>query len=86
MTLHPAMRYVLAIIAVLFAGVSQLVPRAQAQQTARHGGTLVFTVGSEPASFDGHREDSFATIHPFAPFYSVLVKVNQDLRDVWLAE
>lgn len=53
-------------------------PSANAQPTPRHGGTLVFAVGSEPASLDGHREDSFATIHPFAPFYSLLVKVNQD--------
>lgn len=67
-------------IRVLFAFVAALLlpSLAVAQQTPRSGGTLVFAVGSEPASFDGHREDRFGTIHPFAPFYSLLVKVNQD--------
>lgn len=51
---------------------------APAQEKPRYGGTLVFSVGAEPASLDGHREDSFATIHPTAPFYSLLIKVNQD--------
>jgi ABC-type transport system substrate-binding protein len=51
---------------------------AGAQETPRHGGTLVFSVGAEPAALDGHREDSFATVPPMAPFYSLLIKVNQD--------
>ena len=50
----------------------------QAAEVPRSGGILTFAVGTEPASFDGHREDSFATIHPVAPHYSLLVKVNQD--------
>jgi peptide/nickel transport system substrate-binding protein len=49
-----------------------------AQERPRHGGTLIFSVGAEPASLDGHREDSFATVHPIAPFYSLLIKVNQE--------
>ncbi len=53
-------------------------PAAGAAETPRPGGTLAFAVGAEPASFDAHREDSFATIHPLAPHYSLLVKVNQD--------
>jgi len=51
---------------------------ATAQEKPHHGGTLIYAVGAEPASLDGHREDSFATIHPTAPFYSLLVRVNQD--------
>jgi peptide/nickel transport system substrate-binding protein len=51
---------------------------AAAQDRPRTGGTLIFSVGAEPASLDAHREDSFATIHPVAPFYSLLIKVNQD--------
>ncbi len=51
---------------------------AQAAESPRAGGMLIFAVGAEPASFDAHREDSFATIHPLAPHYSLLVKVNQD--------
>ena len=59
-------------------GLLVFVVAAEAQETPRHGGTLVFSVGAEPASLDGHREDSFATVHPMAPFYSLLIKVNQD--------
>ena len=29
-----------------------------------------------PPSFDGHRENTFATIHAVAPFYSVLIRAN----------
>ena len=31
---------------------------------------------AEPPSFDGHRETTFALIHPIAPFYSLLVRVD----------
>ena len=42
------------------------------------GGILTFVVPAEPPSFDGHRETTFALIHPIAPFYSVLIRVNPD--------
>jgi peptide/nickel transport system substrate-binding protein len=45
---------------------------------AKRGGTLTFVVPDEPPSWDGHRETTFALIHPFAPFYSLLIKVNPD--------
>jgi peptide/nickel transport system substrate-binding protein len=44
----------------------------------KRGGTLKFVVPAEPPSFDGHRETTFALIHPIAPFYSVLIRVNPD--------
>ena len=31
-----------------------------------------------PPSFDGHREETYATIHSVAPFYSVLIRANPD--------
>jgi peptide/nickel transport system substrate-binding protein len=46
--------------------------------TPRHGGILTFVVPAEPPSFDGHRESTFAVIHPIAPFYSTLIRVNPD--------
>src|SRR6266511_508065 len=49
-----------------------------AQATPKQGGTLNFVVPDEPPSWDGHRETTFALIHPFAPFYSLLIKVNPD--------
>ena len=46
--------------------------------TPKKGGVLKYVVPAEPASFDGHRENSFSLIHPIAPFYSVLIRINPD--------
>jgi peptide/nickel transport system substrate-binding protein len=53
-------------------------PVAGAAETPRRGGILTFVVAAEPPSFDGHREDTFALIHPIAPFYSMLIRVNPE--------
>jgi peptide/nickel transport system substrate-binding protein len=45
-------------------------------QTPRNGGELVFPVPSEPPSYDGHREETFGLIHPVAPFYNTLLRVD----------
>src|SRR5512135_116158 len=45
-------------------------------QTPRYGGELVFPVPSEPPSYDGHREETFGLIHPIAPFYNTLLRVD----------
>ena len=47
-------------------------------ETPAYGGILTYVVPAEPPSFDGHRETTFALIHPIAPFYSVLIRVNPD--------
>src|SRR5258708_18029512 len=60
-----------AAVALGFSGVP-------AQAAPKKGGIMTFVVPDEPPSFDGHRETTFALIHPFAPFYSVLIKVNPD--------
>lgn len=49
-----------------------------AQAQPRHGGELVIAVPSEPPSYDGHREETFGLIHPIAPFYSLLLRVDPD--------
>jgi len=49
-----------------------------AQETPRHGGELVFVVPAEPPSFDARREESFALIHPAAPHYSTLMRVDPE--------
>ncbi len=51
---------------------------AVAQDKPRVGGELVFAVPSEPPSYDGHREETFGLIHPIAPFYSLLLRVDPD--------
>src|SRR5215510_3523836 len=49
---------------------------ALSAETPKKGGILKFVVPDEPPSFDGHRETTFALIHPIAPFYSVLIRVD----------
>jgi peptide/nickel transport system substrate-binding protein len=52
-----------------------MVPVAQAQKL---GGTLTFVVPSNPPSYDAHQETTFGVIHPLAPMYSVLIRVDPD--------
>ena len=51
-------------------------PAALAQEQPRSGGELIMAVPSEPPSYDGHREETFGLIHPIAPFYSLLLRVD----------
>jgi peptide/nickel transport system substrate-binding protein len=45
-------------------------------QAQKSGGELIFPVPSEPPSYDGHREETFGLIHPVAPFYNTLIRVD----------
>src|SRR5687767_15389161 len=65
----------LAALAMLPLACSQV--EAQAQ-TPKRGGILKLVVPDEPPSFDGHRELTFALIHPIAPFYSTLIRVEPE--------
>src|SRR6267154_1735314 len=52
---------------------------ALAEETPKRGGILTFLIPADaPPSFDGHRENSFATVHSMAPFYSMLIRVNPE--------
>ncbi len=64
----------LALFAVL-AGTG-LVDSATAQDKVKRGGELVFVVPSEPPSYDAHQEETFGVIHPMAPLYSTLIRVD----------
>jgi peptide/nickel transport system substrate-binding protein len=66
----------LPLLAGLFA-IPVAMPSADAQ-TPKKGGILKFVVPDEPPSFDGHRETTFALIHPIAPFYSTLIRVEPE--------
>jgi len=50
---------------------------AAADETPRHGGTLTYVIPADaPPSFDAQREETYATIHAAAPFYSTLIRAN----------
>ena len=49
---------------------------AGAQEIPRRGGELIFVVPAEPPSYDAHREETFAVVHPAAPHYSTLLRVD----------
>ena len=52
---------------------------AFAGETPKRGGTLTFMIPADfSPSFDGHRENTFATIHAVGPFYSVLIRANPE--------
>src|SRR5437660_12908149 len=49
---------------------------ASAQDKPRYGGELIFVVAAEPPSFDAHQEETFAMLHPGAPQYNTLLRVD----------
>ncbi len=68
------MRRLISLLALVLA-VAVAAP-ATADEKPRYGGELVFVVPAEPPSYDGHREETFALIHPAAPHYSTLLRVD----------
>ena len=72
-TLHRKSAFLLAVTLLLTA---PMWVQPAAAEAAKKGGVLKFVVPDEPPSFDGHRETTFALIHPIAPFYSTLIRVN----------
>ncbi|HET8576210.1 MAG TPA: ABC transporter substrate-binding protein [Methylomirabilota bacterium] len=65
--------WLVAALGLMFLAVT---PPAAAQEKPRQGGELVFVVPSEPPSYDAHREETFGVIHPMAPHYSTLLRVD----------
>ncbi|HJM49163.1 MAG TPA: ABC transporter substrate-binding protein [Alphaproteobacteria bacterium] len=71
-------KHAIPLAAGLALALGAMAPMAPLAQAAKKGGILKYVVPAEPPSFDGHRETTFALIHPIAPFYSVLIRVNPD--------
>jgi peptide/nickel transport system substrate-binding protein len=63
-------RIFLALLGVLLAVT------AHAQDKPRYGGELIFLVPSELPSYDGHREGTFGVVHPLAPHYNTLLRID----------
>jgi peptide/nickel transport system substrate-binding protein len=72
------MKLAAGLLAAIVAGGCMALPAAAAD-TPKRGGILTFMIPADaPPSFDGHRENSFATVHSVAPFYSMLIRVNPE--------
>ena len=63
------------IVLVLLFLIAAALPVA-AQDKPRSGGELVFVVPSEPPDYDAHQQETFGLIHPMAPHYSTLMRVD----------
>ena len=69
--------WLLVSLALSFLLAGSLSPHpATAQERPRTGGELVLLVPSEPPSYDGHREGTFGTVHPLAPLYNTLLRID----------
>jgi peptide/nickel transport system substrate-binding protein len=66
--------WILACVAIITAIAPS--PETSAQDKPRYGGELIFVVPAEPPSFDAHREETFAMLHPGAPHYNTLLRVD----------
>ena len=65
-----------AVLVSLFAFGIALMPTSDANAQKR-GGILTYMIPAKGStSLDGHKETSYATIHPTAPFYSLLIQVD----------
>src|SRR5438477_11367531 len=73
--MSPGTRRLLSMLACL-ALVAALCPAAPADERSRAGGELLFVVAAEPPSFDAHREETFGMLHPGAPHYNTLMRVD----------
>ena len=70
-------KVVLAAAVMAFLTLVTFSSPGMAAEKPRYGGELIMAVPKDPPSFDGHRENTFALIHPVAPHYSLLLKFDQ---------
>ena len=73
------LRRSLVVLAVLLFVSVSVAPTA-AQDKPRYGGELLFVVPAEPPDYDGHRHGTFALVHPLAPHYNTLLRVDPNDR------
>src|SRR5258707_14449239 len=63
--------------ALALAGRLILARPGAAEEPRKRGGTLIFMIPADaPPSLDAQREETYATIHSAAPFYSTLIRAN----------
>src|SRR4026208_1419002 len=74
--MRPGTKWLIPTILVVVLGLTSWPLSAVAQDKPRSGGELVYVVPSEPPSYDAHAEETFGVIHPIAPHYNLLVRVD----------
>ena len=62
--------------ALALAAMAALTASSASAQTPRKGGILNFAVVASPPSYDCHSEITFGAVHPIAPHYSLLLKID----------
>ena len=71
------LRHLASLLAITAAAVGLAFTLPGSALAQKRGGTLIYMVpASDPPSLDGHQEETFATIQPTAPFYSLLIQVD----------
>ena len=71
-------RFISRIAAAMVVGLALGLSSIGSAFAIDRGGILNFVVAGEAPSYDAHRETTYAVIHPYAPFYSLLIRVNPD--------
>ena len=51
---------------------------SMAAEKPQKGGTLIFAVGNECSTYDGHQDSTYGLLHPASPHYSQLLKFDED--------
>ena len=66
-------------LAAMFGATAFAASAGQDEEAPKSGGSLTYMIPADaPPSFDAHREETYATIHSTAPFYSTLIRANPD--------
>jgi peptide/nickel transport system substrate-binding protein len=77
MAQHIRSTRLLLLAAAGFTALAATAMPAAADETPKRGGILTYMIPADsPPSFDAQREETYATIHAAAPFYSVLIRAN----------
>jgi len=72
MSIHWTGLLVLAAFFIVWAEASS------AAEQPQRGGILTYAVGNDSATIDGHQESTYGLAQPIAPFYSLLLKWDED--------
>jgi peptide/nickel transport system substrate-binding protein len=69
-------RLIVTILAAVLLSTASGPGAVDAQDKPRPGGELIFVVPSEPPTYDGHAEGTFGLVHPLAPHYNGLLRID----------